>query len=93
MLFSFFNFMRRQHITIYVAEFFLISLGFAFLLTSQLTFYNQMAVMLFILSLYVVIGLLHHNKHHDITLKVVLEYILISALLFALFVFLNITKI
>lgn len=84
--------MKRHHGLLYVIEFLIIGSGFAFLLTMSLPFYTQLAVITIILSIYIVVGLLHHRTHHDISIKVVLEYILISALVFALFVFLNIAR-
>lgn len=84
--------MKRQHTLLYVIEFFLIGGGFALLLILKLTFYNQIWMLGFILLSYIVIGIFHHGKHHDIHPKVVLEYILISALIVALFIFLNLSR-
>ena len=84
---------RKHHVLLYFLEFGVLCLGFAFLLTVNLNFFRQIITLSVILTSYVLIGLLHHGTHHDITVKVVLEYILISALLLALFVFLNITRI
>lgn len=85
--------MKKNHGILYLVEFLIIGGGFALLLAGSLTMYYQLVVLGIILFLYVTIGLYHHNKHHDITMKIVLEYILISALIFALFVFLNISRI
>lgn len=85
--------MKRHHSVLYVAEFLVIAGGFALMLSLSLSLYLQLLTLLAILLLYIGIGLFHHNTHHDITAKVVLEYILISALVFALFVFLNISRI
>lgn len=81
--------MKRHHIILYFVEFSVIGLGFAVLLITSLTIYYQLLMLGFILAIYILIGLFHHKTHRDITMKVVLEYILISALVFALFVFLN----
>lgn len=40
----------------------------------------QMAVVVLLSLFYVLWGLLHHFMHHDLHIKVVLEYILIGAL-------------
>lgn len=40
----------------------------------------QMAVIVLMSLFYVVWGLLHHFMHHDLHIKIVLEYILIGAL-------------
>lgn len=85
--------MRKKHTLLYLIEFGLIGGGFAILLSFKMTFYHQIMLLSLILITYIVIGIIHHNKHHDIHPKVVLEYILVSALIFALFVFLNIARI
>lgn len=85
--------MKHKHLILYLIEFGVIAGGFAFLLTVNMTFYYQLFLVIGILLAYIVIGIMHHGKHHDIHPKVVLEYILISALIVALFVFLNISRI
>ncbi|MDO8269819.1 MAG: hypothetical protein Q7T54_04075 [Candidatus Levybacteria bacterium] len=85
--------MRKHHTILYLVEFGVIGGGFALLLAMNPTFYMQLVILGFILVLYVIIGLIHHRSHRDISMKVVLEYILVSALIFALFVFLNVSKI
>lgn len=84
--------MTKNHSILYILEFILIGGGFSYLLATSLPIYTQLFVLALILIIYLGIGLSHHNKHHDIKLKVVLEYMLISALVFSLFVFLNISK-
>ncbi len=84
--------MRRNHTLLYFIEFVLIASGFAFLLAVKLPLYTQSWVIAVILISYMVLGLVHHGRDHDINAKVVLEYILVSALIFALFVFLNISR-
>jgi hypothetical protein len=85
--------MLKHHSFLYFIEFIIIGSSFAFLLAFHLTIYHQLTVVGASLILYIIIGLLHHRMHHDISMKVVLEYILLSALVFALFVFLNISRI
>lgn len=85
--------MGRQHLAIYIIEFVIIGGGFSFLLAFNPPIYSQFIVMFLILTLYIGVGLFHHNRHHDMHLKVVLEYILVSAVIFALFIFLNIGRI
>lgn len=84
--------MQKRHTLLYFIEFGIIGGGFAFLLGVRLPVYTQFWVLGLILVLYMVIGLFHHGKHRDINTKVVLEYILVSVLIFALFVFLNISR-
>jgi hypothetical protein len=85
--------MRKHHLLLYFIEFAIVGGGFALLLSFNFSLPLQLLILTFILGLYIVVGLIHHKTHRDINLKVVLEYILISALVFALFVFLNITRI
>ncbi len=85
--------MKKNHVLLYLIEFLIIGGGFALILTLSLPFYTQLVVICAILGLYITIGLLHHKTHRDISIKVVLEYILISTLIFALFVFLNTSRI
>lgn len=84
--------MKQHHSALYFMEFAIIGGGFAFLLSVPMPLYTQIIILALILFFYMVIGLSHHKSHHDIGLKVVLEYILVSALVFALFVFLNISR-
>lgn len=84
--------MKRHHSILYFFEFGVIALGFALMLVVSMTIYYQLLLLGILLTLYILIGLFHHNSHHDITMKVVLEYILISAIIFALFVFLNTSR-
>lgn len=84
--------MRKNHTVLYFFEFGLITAGFAFLLAVKLPLYTQSWVLALILIFYIILGIYHHGKDHDITTKVVLEYILVSALIFALFIFLNISR-
>jgi hypothetical protein len=84
--------MRKHHSLLYFIEFAIIGSAFAFLLAFPMLFYRQLLVIGLALFMYMVIGLLHHRTHHDIGMKVVLEYILLSALVFALFVLLNISR-
>lgn len=84
--------MRKNHILLYFFEFVFIAGGFAFLLAVKLPIYTQSWVLAFILISYMILGLVHHSRDHDINTRVVLEYILVSALVFALFVFLNISR-
>lgn len=85
--------MQKKHIALYAIEFLIIGGGFAILLSVNPPIYSQLLILGVILLLYCGIGLFHHAKHKDIRIKVVLEYILVSVLIFSLFIFLNIGKI
>lgn len=84
--------MKMHHSLLYVIEFAILGGGFAFLLVFNPPIYNQFLVLTVILFIYMFVGLAHHQTHKDIHIKVVLEYILVSAIVFALFVFLNISR-
>ena len=84
--------MRNTHSLLYLFEFGILGGGFAFLLIAKLPLYTQFWILGLLLTIYMTIGVVHHGKHHDIRAKVVLEYILVSALIFALFIFLNISR-
>lgn len=84
---------HTHHRLIYVLEFIIVGGGFALILTYPMKFMSQVLVLAGMLLIYMTLGLLHHRNHHDIKAKIVLEYILVSALVFAIFIFVNITRI
>lgn len=47
----------------------------------------QLLVMIITAISYVIYGLLHHKLEHDVTIKIVLEYILVAGIAIALFIF------
>ncbi len=77
----------EKHTNYYAAEALILGLGFlaVYLLSSSV--FNQTILMVALLFSYAVMGLVHHSLKHDINVKVVLEYILISTLVFTLFLF------
>jgi len=84
--------MKRKHLMVYLIEFAIIGGGFALLLAVSFPIYQQLTVLAGILFLYILVGLAHHKMHRDFHVKVMLEYILISAIIFSLFIFLNISR-
>lgn len=76
--------MRREHTVYYFLEAVLLSSGFFVLLLTE-NAYNQGVLLLALLFMYIVIGAIHHKVSHDINLKIMLEYVLISALVFSVF--------
>ena len=85
--------MKRKNIVAYIFEFMIIGSGFAFILALNPPIFTQIFILATILLIYIIFGLIQHKRHNDIHLKVVLEYILVSAIIFALFIFLNISRI
>lgn len=69
-----------KHVVHYSGLIFLMLLGVG---VSIITFYNrqlQMIAVLCTVVLYVLWGILHHHLHHDLSSKIVVEYVLIGAL-------------
>lgn len=78
---------KRLHINYYILESFFLGIGF-FIIYS-LSFTYQIPALITLLLAYSIVGVTHHALRHDIHLKIVLEYIFISLLTFALFMFLK----
>lgn len=71
---------------------YLIILGIVFLgVVSLVLFSANKSIQLFILIaislVYLAYGILHHSLEHDLTLKIVVEYALITVLVITLFIF------
>ena len=80
------------HQLYYLLELLALILGFILVFLLSTSFILQLLTMAIMLSLYTAIGILHHKIHHAFKRKVVVEYILVSAVIFAAFLFLNISK-
>lgn len=80
---------HSSHTIYYLLEASILGFGFLILLLLNLSFFIQIGMLLGILALYISMGLIHHRLHHDMHFKIVLEYFLISVLLFSLFLFLK----
>ena len=83
---------RVPHQLYYLLELLALILGFFLVVLLSPNFTLQLLAMGIMLSLYTVIGILHHRLHHVLKTKVVVEYILVSAVLFSAFLFLNVSK-
>lgn len=80
---------KHLHINYYVIETFVLGIGF-FLIHSFLPSYSmQSSALALLLGIYIVIGVSHHTLEHDMRTKVMVEYILVSILVFAVFAFLK----
>lgn len=84
---------KFSHQIYYVVELLVLLGGFfsVFLLSSN--FHLQELTLGIILFFYTLIGIFHHKLHHTLRGKIVIEYVIISILIYACFVFLNIGKI
>lgn len=78
-----------RHINYYIFEAAILGLGFFAVYALSLPFTYQMFLIAGLVLLYSVMGIIHHSVKHDIHAKIVLEYILISALVFSIFLFLK----
>ncbi len=78
---------KNMHLNYYAIESLILGLGFfAVYLLSSSVFAQTIFVVVLLFS-YAVMGMIHHYLKHDINIKVVLEYVLISILVFSLFLF------
>lgn len=85
--------LRAHDIFFYLLELIAVGGAFILLLTIDFSFAEQIGIMVGALVVYAGAGILHHHLHHTLHIKVVMEYVLISFLAFAIFIFLNIVRI
>ena len=85
-------FQKIPHQLYYLLELTALFLGFFLVFLFSPNLILQFIIMFVMLSLYAIIGALHHRIHHTLRRRVMVEYILISLLIFAIFLFLNIDK-
>ena len=78
---------KQKHITYYFLLIILMLVGLLSVLFAAGDSRLQMLMLLLITFSYVIIGILHHYAEHDISAKVVIEYVLIGCLGMAIIVF------
>ena len=78
----------RQHIQYYIIEACILGIGF-FIVYTFSSSTTQIIGISGLVLLYCIMGLIHHALDHDIHIKIVLEYIVISILIVSLFIFLK----
>lgn len=81
-----------KHVPFYIIEILILGAGFTLLSNMELVLQDQLVILFGMLAVYVMLGLIHHKINNDIKGRIVLEYILMSGLILALFLFLNITR-
>lgn len=81
--------MRNADTKYYFLETIILTLGFFTLYMFPFAGVNQVFAMGVLVLGYAFMGIIHHVLDHDIHPKIVLEYILIGSLVFALFLFLR----
>lgn len=77
--------MHIKHIDYYVALTAVLVGGF--IMATKLSFDRQLQMTSLVMTgiLYVIVGIVHHKYHHDVSHKIVVEYVLIAALGIILF--------
>lgn len=83
----------KHHIILYIFEILILCSGFIVILNANLSFWDQLFILVGMLVFYIVIGLLRHTKDHDMNGKVMLEYVSISLIIALLFLLVNISRI
>ena len=79
--------MSRNHIFHYTIILGIILLGIGLLILLSANKALQFIALIVISFFYLMYGILHHRLEHDLTLKIVIEYILVVFLVIALFIF------
>jgi hypothetical protein len=75
---------RRKHVQYYVSLAIILIAGFLMMALSGKDSQMRMLSVLMTAFFYVVWGIVHHILHHDTSVRVVVEYVLIGALGIAL---------
>ena len=70
----------RAHLGYYTVFSLIAVFGFLLLAANAQHPETRMVVIITLALLYIIWGLLHHYVHHDISTKIVLEYVLVGAL-------------
>lgn len=84
---------KIPHQAYYFFELAVLVAGFYIIFLLSYSFYLQAASLVLVLIFYTTLGILHHILHHDLYPKIVIEYVLVSLMILAVFVFLNTSKI
>ena len=83
----------QSHILLYIFEMIILAVGFILILNIDFTFWTQFFILTCLLLFYVFLGLIRHTRDHDISYKVVIEYVSIALIIALLFVFINVSRI
>ena len=70
----------KEHFGYYVSLFVILALGG--ILTLQFSYSRQLQMLTVVITalFYVTLGIIHHSQNHDLTPKIVIEYVLIGSL-------------
>ncbi len=77
----------KKHIWYYLSFLIVIFLGLFLLTHSHGNKQLQVSFIILIAFFYITFGVVHHVKHHSITAKIVLEYVMVAALGIAIILF------
>jgi hypothetical protein len=80
---------RIPHELYYLFELLVLIAGFYIIFLLSSSFYLQAGALVLVLIFYTILGILHHEIHHALRRKIVIEYILVSLMILAVFIFLN----
>ncbi len=83
---------RIPHQFYYIFELGLLMSGFFLIFLLSYNTFLQAITLIIVLIFYSLLGIVHHKIHHALRGKIVIEYILVSTVIFAVFLFLNIAK-
>lgn len=84
---------KTHHNVYYIFELGVLLSGFFVVYLLSYNFTLQSIVLGIVLMSYAFLGILHHGLHHTLRAAIVIEYLLVSTLIFACFLFLNTGKI
>lgn len=85
--------MKKIHNLYYLVELLILTGGFYVIFRLSYSFKLQAIALIGVLIFYTIAGIFHHKVQHNLHIKIVIEYILISLLMLAIFLFINIGKI
>ena len=84
---------KLPHALYYLLELLMLLSWFILISTFSYSFKLQTATLFVVLFFYCALGIFPHKMHHTAKAKIVLEYILVSLVILASFLFVNIGKI
>ena len=83
---------KYRHFTYYFLEFGVLLVGFVLISAFAYNIYIQVLFLGLTLISYIMLGVIHHEIHHSMKIKIMVEYLLVSLIILAAFVFLNSTR-
>lgn len=79
---------QNRHLGYYISLLGILLLGFLLIYFASPNRQLQISIFVIVTFFYVVLGILHHKINHDLTVKIVVEYILIGTFGIAVMFFL-----